>query len=611
MNYVISEKLKFLIIIIYFIFAQLNFVNANHISKIFPLIPLILIIGLKNFPIKMFFFLGTVPLILFFSLLLEDVTNSDGLTFLSIHLGSAIFAYLVVNSEAIKKYLNFELFSRLIIYFGIFIVLTTFIEFIVGVAPGRIITGSQNLTSTTLTLIIPFALVYLKDYKLRLLYISLTIISVAILIKSRGLSLIILIVLLYYLKDYLKYLSRNKKIIIFLLFIFFFLILIYFSNERYKDLISGGWLHYRIYAWLRLIHSVVDLNPFFGNGPSNIIINFNQFQYIYPQIEIHSGLTTFANPHSDLIFMFASGGGILLVTYIFLHIFLIFKYLNKVKFIVENDYIKAAFIGYLVLIVSAQYDINNTTFATLLFFYVLQAFLFKNIVEDKNLYVNNQILQVPLIIALSLIIYFHKFSINIIQKYDYYAQNLVSSSSLVEWELGKYGSHFMVGDTLKAYNYLNTAGDKFKQNIFENLLLNSRKYNRYYEPSIHMSIQYFSFIQNKDKVLELYSDVLYKILIQEKIINISFEPENIKVHLGGELKYESSFNHHTLTITTDLLRELLLSSSTFGDYKFEINSKYNFNIIGDNSRMTISENVPLTLIEKILSYSKPLIIEKG
>jgi hypothetical protein len=380
---IINNKFIALLCIAYFVFAQLSPIDGNHISKLWALLPLLLVLGVKKFPIKMFLYLSIIPLILTASLLFRETINIEGWTFVNIHLGCALFAFLAINNESVRNYFNHEKLCFLIIFFGASLIIITVVEFVIGIPPGRVIFGSQNLTSLTLTLTIPIAFLQIKNNKIKYLYIICAIISVAILIKSRGLSIVILLVTLFYLWNNFRNLSRNYKIAILLIISVLFTIIVIRFNQRYDDFIFGNTIHFRLYAWLRFIETVIFINPIFGYGPSNIVVNFNQYQYLYPQIQLVSSLDTFYNTHSDWIFFFASGGIVFLVIYLYLHFLLIFKYLTQPNLVRENKFLQISFVAFLVIILTAQYDINNTTYSTLLSFYLIKAFLFQKLVSDK------------------------------------------------------------------------------------------------------------------------------------------------------------------------------------------------------------------------------------
>ncbi len=605
LNYIVKDKIKALLCIAYFLFSQLSLIHANHESKVWALIPLVIILGIKKFPIKLFLYLTIIPLTLTASLLFRETINIEGWTFVNIHLGSAVFAFLAVNSESVKNYINSEKLCALVIIFGTSIIILTMAEFIIGIAPGRIIFGSQNLTSLTLTLTIPLAFLCIKNIKIKFLYVILSIITVAVLIKSRGLSVVILLVTLFYIRDDIRNLPRNYKIAILSYLSLFFIAIFLIFNKRFDDLFSGNTLHYRYYAWLRLVETVLEINPILGYGPSNIVIYFNKYQFLYPQIELLAPLDTFYNPHSDLIFFFASGGILLVALYLSVHFFLIFKYLTRSISGEYDKLIQAAFINYLVIILTAQYDINNTTYSTLISFYLFQAFLFKRLVNDKFIVINQYFFKVLLLSILSMALISHKNAFDLTKNYSSLVYGRLFSNQFINDDFEN-APHFKISDTLKTYNYLNTAGDRFDDQIFSELIYNSRKYNKYLEPSLHMSLQYFSFKKDQSQLFALYSDILYKLLIEKKIINISMDPKNIQVIMGESLNFVKKINYYELTITKELLKELINSGSSFGNYKIENYNNFVFKINVDDTKEKIYKNIANDFLARIEEFSSPL-----
>ncbi len=598
------EKTKIILVVAYLFYSQFNLDNANHISKFIPLIILVVFLGIKEVPLKMTLFLMAIPSMIFINLLMEKQSNTEGWTFFTIHLCAAITAILITNHEVIKNKLKLDRICSLIICYGVVLIIISIIEFILGDDPGRFFVGSQNLTSASIVLTIPFAFLYLRNKLLKYLYIISAFIVVAFIIKSRGLSVFMAIIIIYYVKDYLKIFKNNFLLTVSVTALF--ILIVTQLNPRFDDLLAGNPIYYRFYAWIRFIQSVVYINPIFGYGPSNIVINFNQFQFIYPQIELLHGLQTFYNPHSDWLFIFASGGIVFLLLYLFLHGFLIFKFFNYQENFEKNKYLTAVFVCYLILLISSQYDINNSSYPTLLFFYLIQSIIFKNIIDEKYILVNQNILKLPLVFIISLTLYFQTYSLNIVYRYQGFAYHQLHSNKFIEWNLGDYASHFMISDTLKAYHYLNVSGNEFNDVIFNQLIDNSRKYNKYLEPSLHLSTQYYSFKNDHSSLLNVYSDILYKILADKRIINIGVNPANINVSIGDKLRYEVIGDHHKISITSELFLKLILSSSSFGKITISDFSDFKFDIKSDNLDGSIYNKVANDFLYKIAGFSTPL-----
>lgn len=606
LNQYSNNKLKVVLIIAYYLFAQYSYIGGNHISKIILLAPLMLLIDIKNFPVKMYLLIGVIPLMLGVNLLLEEKSTIEGWELVNIHIGAAIFSLIVINSSLIKNNLPIEKLLRIIFYFGMFIIISTFIEHILGQHPGRLIFGSQNLTSLTLALTIPLVFLSTINNKVKFTYIVLLLFSIAFLIKSRGISVISLLVIFYYLYNDFRALSKYIRIGLLFLLTASFLGALFIFNQRFEELLFGNSLYLRLQAWQRIIYTIIETGPFFGYGPSNIVINFNNFQFINPQIELITFVDTFYNPHSDWLFMFASGGLVLLLLYLILHIFIILKYVNYSRKRELNKYLNAIFVCYLISIASAQYDINNTTYATLLSFYLLQGLLIKNIVQDNTIIVNQFFIKIFLSIILLLSLISQSNSLNLTKKYQEFVYSQLFSESFVGWGFDKYASHFKITDTLKAYHYLNVSRENFNDETFDLLIQNARRYNKYLEPSLHLSAQYFSFKKSENRLLDVYSDVLYKLLVSRELINISASASDVKVVVGDELGYQVNQNSHKLTLTPILFSELIRSNSSFGKYMIEDFNKFSFNTNAGASNSLIYKNIPYEFLIKLSNYSVPL-----
>lgn len=447
---------------------------------------------------------------------------------------------------------------------------------------------------------LPFAITHLKNYILKYGYLLLVVISVALLIKSRALSLLLIPLFIFYLINDFKKINKIIKIILLLTFSVVGLLFITKLNARFEDLLNGNSLFYRLFAWKRFVEAVIYVNPLLGFGPSNILINFGEYQYLYPQIEIISGYRTFADPHSEWIFMFCSGGLLLLLIYIILNGYIIILYHNRRKLKLSHNDLDGLYLIYILMIFLAQFDINNTTYPTLMTFYLVKASIFNKLTIDRYYELKEILTKILLVVCISISLYVQKKSIDVIFRYQGFALLQVHSKKFIEWNLGNYGAHFLIIDTLKAYHYLNVSGDRYNDNIFNLLIENSRKYNRFVEPSLHLSTQYFAFANNKSALLDVYSNIFYKTLVIKKVINISFNYQNVRVILGDKTVYNKNNNQHVLELSPSLFNELMKSGGSFGKYSIPDLSKFLLDLSAED-KILVKE-----FLVKIMNYSHPL-----
>lgn len=604
------EKMKIILIIIYFFIAQLMF-QGNSIYKLWPILILIILASeFGKISIRLFLLILLMPIILYANLIIEDNTNIEGWTFVNIHLCSAIFSYIVVTSHTIKKYFDEKVFTKFIIIYGLTIIFITLLEYLFGFPPGRTLLDSQNLTSTVLLLTIPFILSYIHDNKIKYAYVILSLITIGLLIKSRGASVILIFLIFYLLsQDFKKINKDNKYITIIIISIPFIILLasIFYFNEKFKDLITGNSLFYRLLAWSRYIDITLGSDPFFGNGPSGVIVNFNKYQNIYPQIELISGLNTFVNPHSEWILFFSAGGIFALSMYLIINLYIIYKYFILIKNKKIDQFQKNIFICYLILLFSAQYDINNATYSTLILFYMLKICLLKNIIYEKPISFNKYIISACLALFVASSLFLQKQSINIFTEYKDFAARTLSEKEVNSQIIDAIAPHFMISDTLKAVNYLNTAAENFSDNKFSKLVEDARNFNKYAEPSLQLGFQYFGFKRDKNKTLSVVSDILYLTLVREGVINIATPQDNIKVIICDKLTYTLSKNHHIVCFTPKTLDNLMLAASSFGRIDVESGVENNFTFITDSGEINfMMSDVIKKLFSNLQVFSLPL-----
>jgi len=606
----INKKIQLILLIGYFLVAQL-FGYGNNVYKLWLIIPLILFISLEGLTLKVII-LMFLPILLLTNLIFENNSNMEGWAFVNIHLCSAIYSILIISNFELKQYLDEKKLSKLIISYGLFIIFSIIFEhFLFFDSPylGKFLIGSQNLTSLTLIMTVPFAFLYIDNKILKYVYLSIIVVAVGFLVKSRGLSIILTTVILIYTINDLRGFSRKVRYGLITLALITIFALLALLNDRVIDLIYGNSIYFRLLSWLRFIESILQSNIIFGVGPSNVTVIFNKFQDIYPHIFLVAGDNTFTNPHADWIHIFVSSGIVGLFPYFLINGFLIFKFVGFSRTSSFNNLTKAIFTCYIVLLISAQYDITNATFNTLVIFYMTQAYLLKQfIIEDKS-FINKYFLSIVFGILLAFTIYNQSKSYNLLAKGNEYSLNIIKLK-VFDNNFEKISPHFGYVDTLKSYHYLNTSKENFNEKIFEELILKSRKYNKYFEPSLHLSFQFFSYKNDSQEILKVLSDVFYSIIINEKISNIGNEPKNIQVVIGDSLSYELKEKKHLITLTPSVIDTIMRSGRNIGtiqDFKV-IESKFLF--VADNSNdVVMLKKVLKTLLSKLSNFSMPLDLE--
>lgn len=610
----ISKKIQIILLIGYFLVAQL-FGYGNNIYKLWLIMPLILFVYLERADLKAIIFLMLMPVILLVNLLFEEQSNLEGWIFINIHLCAAIYSIIIVSNLDQKKYINEKNIAKLIILYGIFIVCSIIVErflFISSPHLGRFLLGSQNLTSLTLLMTVPFAFLYINNKLLKYFYILIIVITVSLFIKSRGLSIILLMVIIYFLINESRIFSIKVKYTLIPLILITFAILFAYFNERFLELIYGNALHFRLLTWLRFVEATIQTNLFFGDGPSNVMVNFNKFQNLHPEIGLISKTDIFVNPHSEWVHFFSSAGIIGLLSYCLINFFLIYKFYNFSQKNNVDGFTKAVFICYLILLISAQYDITNATFTTLIIFYMTQAYLYNKLFLFKIKYINQYLVAGIFAIILSFSIYSQGKSLDLFEKGNEHSLNIAQLKPTIDSDFEKLAPHFIYVDTLKTYYYLNTAGKNFDEKTFEALIINSRKYNKYFEPSLHLSLQFYSFKRDSSEVLKILSDIVYFILIGENIITIGNDPKNIKVTLGNSNTYEINSKIHIITITPATLEAFMRNAADIGVFRDNSNLESSFSFISDNPKsIYLSKETLKKFLTKLSGFSMPLNLQNS
>lgn len=479
-----------------------------------------------------------------------------------------LFTNLYKQKEKVLDY-----FKYLILGISLLLVISFFIEFIVyGKQPGEIIKGNKNLSASFLLVAMP-TLATLgglsKYYKFLGLLSIFTILTFVL--KARFSAILAFLYLTYEIKNIFD--LSAKKIILLLLAAVVLISCLLFYNDRFNELINGNSLLFRWYSWNRLLNTLNAHEFFWGYSPGAVSILFSKYQYLIPQIEIISGLKTFHSSHNYFIDAYLSGGVIFFLINLILNLLIIIKFFRHEK----TDVLKYVFVVYILLLLQAMVDIHNHIFSGYLVFILFQ-FILIGFFYKKTIKVTNNILIITLVVILGSLTYYKSLqkNNNHIDNYKNISRDLIlnkSNSAEVD-DFEKFSPHFMRIDFFKMYHYLvNNSGEQFNKNIFEDKILTSRKYNKYFIPQIHVSSQYYSFVNNDAQLLEIYSDLIYLKMIEIGFDNISLNSDQIQIKLVEKpnanliLVSDKVTQVHTLFLPVRIFENFKRVNSSFGPAK--------------------------------------------
>jgi hypothetical protein len=289
---------------------------------------------------------------------------------------STFYSIYLVIAVAEEKYL--KLLYQSLIGLAVMIFLTSLYEhFYLKMQAGRIITGYQNISSAILLLSLPLLEKFQKiDWKIKLIFHVLVMLTVILLLKSRLAAIIGILYSVYYI------LNLNKNKIYYIVVILFLLLLVSFGfiklPERFSSLIYGNDVWFRVYIWERLIYGGLE-NFIFGSGFGKISELTSAWQHINPAVELLSGYDTFKSAHNDYIEKFIYGGIFSVFIGFVINLFIIIGYIKKKKF-----ELKIELIIYIILLMHALIDIHNSYIHSLILFNFFQFYLIYKIYERPN-----------------------------------------------------------------------------------------------------------------------------------------------------------------------------------------------------------------------------------
>lgn len=472
--------------------------------------------------------------------------------------------YLVLGLRE-EKYLH--IFYYVIIGLAFLILITSAYEFLyLNIQPGRMVTGYQNISSAVLLSALPL-LMRLNNINLfiKLTALILFYLAIVILFKSRFSSVIGLIYILY-LALFSKSFSWYYRLSLVFLSATAVIAGLYLT-DRFSNLIYGNDFQVRLFIWERLISAGFN-NFIFGSGFGNISILTSSWQFINPSIELITSFNTFHSAHNDLVEKFIYGGIVSVVISLCINFSILYGYFKNKKYELKTE-----LIIYLILFSHSLIDIHNSNLASLILFNFFQFYLIFKIYEEGQLNVIYlKFLTIILLVPGFIFILNSNHFKDHVSHYKITANNMIAGnfndSDLAK--LDNMSPHFMRLDFIKMQTYLMyKSGQGFNKAIFEDKLLQTRKYNKYYVPQIHVSSQYYAFSGDKKNLLSIYSDLLYIKLVNSNLINISVggDQVNVEVTESKNISMISSGKSTTLFIPKNLLEQLIRVNSSFGLHK--------------------------------------------
>lgn len=466
---------------------------------------------------------------------------------------------------------NIIKFSVILCITSILIMVATIIGMVLQIPIYEKLYGfNQNLTAGILLLSLPminYINIEIKNIKLiKFFYKLITLIVIGLILKSRFSFLLGLIYILFEIFREENF-SRSYKLIV-LLGIVTISLLVIFNNPRFINLLSGNDILYRYHSWERLIFAGLN-NFWFGSGFGSTSIIYNEYQNINPSLEIISGGKTFINSHSDIIEKFIGGGIFSVIIYIGINAWIFYQiYKNK------NKNLKYLGYAYILIFMQSQIDVHNSHLGNLVLFTAIQFLLINSFLLNKEIEANALLIKAILGVTISLLIYFVLAAGNLknhIQNYGeikttYYRANISEQCQNLKNE----APHFIYLDTYCLHNYLiNNTGVNFNKKIFESLLLDAEKYNKFYLSRLHLASQFYAVSKNDIELKKVYKELLYIILVNNRVIKINYDIEDLSFEVVGSkanLKITNSDKKILIEMSNGLFNDFRLINSSFGAY---------------------------------------------
>ncbi len=522
-----------------------------------------------------------------------------------------LIAILLVIELVNKK--NIEVFYGTLIFLSGLILLGTLFElFYLKSQPGRIVTGYQNISSAILLISIPLInKIESINFRIKLIIIAILFLTIVFIFKSRFSTFIGLIYTIYLILDN-KRINWHYKLIFGSFFVFTFTGAFYFT-DRFLSLINGNDLWVRLGLWERLFTAGAG-NFLFGVGFGNISVLTSSWQFINPSVELITTFNTFFSAHNDLLERFIYGGIVSVLISISINLLIIYCYFKNKKYELKNE-----LVIYLILFFHSLIDIHNSTLTSLIIFNFFQLYLVFKIYEKSNFHTSYLKFSILILLFPSITYIYKKDDLrDHVAHYQVTANNMIAGR-FFDSDISRIESqspHFMRFDFIDMQTYLmHKSGQGFNQTLFETKLLNSRKYNKYYLPQIHVSSQYYSFISDERALTEIYSDYLYYKLINMNIINISFRSSGIQVVLydKNHISMVDNQNSKVLYIPRNIFGELRRVNSSFGSLKlsddFFVQNLNNFTYTGSGDAVK-AKAATKEFLEGINKFSENFFLKK-
>ncbi len=613
--------LIYVISVIIFTVTFIPFLNLPHTYQeskvVFSILFLVLMpILIKNDRLQFKCLILILPIIveILFILIHKDTLNYNGIIDLIIYTSAFIYAIIfTLYNASVENKIKF--LCQLMFIIGLLLIVSSISQNLID-TPKNLFSGNQNISAFHIFMSVVAANYLFSNKKLKIIYSIVALLSLGLLIKARIPFIILIIYLLYYFYSSIKV---NKYKLPVLLFILSTVILVILFNKRFHDFLNHD-IYIRIYSWLRILKSIGLHEFILGFGPGNLYKIFNDNQNLYPAVEILIEKTTYYYAHNFLLDKIVVGGIINLIVWL-----LIFSYVIYRCFIYRhNPNFKPLIVCVSYAIFTSFYDVSFNYFSSLLIAVLLMSVI---IVGDGK---NNTFLIKPIYYYLiSYVIYFALLIVLVITLATNYVYNPQKSyqdiilgintkkdisTSIID--LNDKSPNYGELPTITAFDYLfNTPKADFKREKLISHLDHAAEYNKYYKNRLHIASQYYSFSSDRDKLMIVYGDIFYKLLVANKVINIAKPRENYTVIAVREPNFLIDISHDFLTmkINQNLLDELIVINSSIHNLEVpqDVIQKIIEPALHTDSKNNLTKKVILTrFLNEINEFGKPLLFNK-
>lgn len=548
-------------------------------------------------------------------LLLNNINNNVnqlGIIDLSVLSVATIISCLFARLITLKQIT--EVLSKLVISISITLMASTFIELTIkydlgGVEVGRYLTGNQNITSYILLVSLPL-LNYLKisDY-MKFIYYILTFICIGFLYKARLASVIFIIYCLY---EIIKYQSANYFKFLLIILNIIGMVLIIYLNERFYHLL-GNDIYFRILPILRILLGYDSSNLLIGVGSGNFAPLFYSLQNTYPSIEIIFWKDVFIHAHNFLIDRLISGGGGVFALYLIIYGFIVFNYFKSYK----TDHLKYIYHAFFIGLIFSLFDIVHNHLSAYILFQIFTFIILSESIKfnysSKINYLSKSIGLILIVPLLSLLLGYGNNG-NHHYLYNRLVTNL-NQKNLSDKELTGFIEkfpHYAEIDTINFYYHL------FRNNLqmtdsMKHLLVSMNSFNKFSDKRLHFSTKYYSIENKEHELINVYRDIIYKIMVTKKFISPVTSVEKIIFVVNresGHIVFNISDTNCYIDLPRDIFKQLKLLNSGLLGLKITDES---INLVVSQASTTVDLTYKKRSIEvlteffaTINNYSEPL-----